>query len=105
MQEENKTPIPAQDGTAAVPVKVCRYCGKEKPTSEFHGSNRSADGLQTYCKECKKELARQRTVMRRVKDASGLNPELADFQPRELIAELRARGFYGELKFINVIKV
>lgn len=103
--QEDKTPIQAQGGNAAEPTKVCRHCGKEKPISQFHGSNRSADGLQTYCKECKKELARQRTVMRRVKDASGLNPELADFQPRELIAELRARGFYGELKFINVIKV
>lgn len=103
--QEDKTPIQAQDGDTAGPTKVCRHCGKEKPTSQFHSSNRSADGLQTYCKECKKVLARQRTVMRRVKDATGLNPELADFQPRELIAELRARGFYGELKYINVIKV
>jgi hypothetical protein len=34
-----------------------------------------------------------------------LNPELAKFQPRELIAELRARGYSGELSIRQIITV
>ena len=35
---------------------------------------------------------------------TGDNP-LSKFQPRELIAELRRRGYEGELKYTYVIKV
>ena len=33
------------------------------------------------------------------------NPELARFSPRELIAELKARGYTGELKFTQTISL
>ena len=33
------------------------------------------------------------------------NPELAKFQPRELMDELRARGFRGELEWIKKVKI
>lgn len=33
------------------------------------------------------------------------NPELAKFQPRELIAELKARGYSGELRYTQVFTV
>lgn len=33
------------------------------------------------------------------------NPELARFSPRELIAELKARGYTGELKYTQTISL
>nr|DAT06087.1 MAG TPA: hypothetical protein [Caudoviricetes sp.] len=33
------------------------------------------------------------------------NPALASFQPRELIAELRARGYKGTLTYTQEIKL
>lgn len=33
------------------------------------------------------------------------NPELAKFSPRELIAELKARGYTGELKYTQTINI
>ena len=33
------------------------------------------------------------------------NPVLAKFSPRELIAELKARGYTGELKFTQTISL
>lgn len=33
------------------------------------------------------------------------NPELAKFHPRELIAELKARGYSGELRYTQVFAV
>ena len=35
----------------------------------------------------------------------GGNPDLAQFKPRELIEELRFRGYHGELKLTQTIKV
>lgn len=41
---------------AKVKKKRCNKCKKKKPYSEFHKRNtRCADGLQPYCKSCKKE--------------------------------------------------
>ena len=34
--------------------KVCYRCKKEKKSSEFHKSSRESDGLQNYCKVCKR---------------------------------------------------
>ena len=37
------------------PTKKCSKCGRELPVSEYHKNKAQKDGLQTYCKECKKE--------------------------------------------------
>lgn len=34
-----------------------------------------------------------------------VNPDLAKFTPRQLIEELRGRGYTGELKYVQVIKI
>ena len=36
---------------------------------------------------------------------SGANSELAKFTPRELMAELKARGYSGELSYLYTIKI
>ena len=66
------------------------------------------DGLQTYCKECGNVYARNR---KKTPGGGGnlkkiySNPELAKFSPRELIAELKARGYTGELKYTQTISL
>lgn len=102
-------------------TKRCPRCGQVKPVGEFHKKSKSKDGLQTYCKICQSEIsheqAMKRTEERRAKAASretatppnlnntqSANP-LERFTPRELIAELRRRGYKGELRYENIIKL
>lgn len=37
-------------------MKKCSKCKEEKSLSEFGKNKRKSDGLQTYCKTCKKEV-------------------------------------------------
>lgn len=79
-------------------TKVCFKCGRELPVSEFHKNKATKDGLQSHCKECTKVYEKQRKLNHELNIKDGLipvytNPELAKFQPRELMAELKARGF------------
>ena len=63
--------------------KKCSKCGLELPASEFWKNASTEDGLQKIYS----------------------NPELARFSPRELIAELKARGYTGELKYTQTISL
>ena len=88
-------------------LKKCSKCSRELPVSEFWKNASTEDGLQTYCKECGNVYARNRK-----KTPGGGNlkkiyskPELAKFSPRELIAELKARGYTGELKYTQTISL
>ena len=94
--------------------KVCRKCGKELPTSEFFASKKAKDGLHSYCKSCSMEVAKESQRRRREKKKKEemaefekmhkiyTNIELAKFTPRELMLELKARGYEGELVFREV---
>lgn len=35
-------------------LKTCAKCGEAKPLTEFNKDSNKRDGLQTWCKECKK---------------------------------------------------
>lgn len=102
-------------------MKKCSHCGQLKPVSDFYRKSNTKDGLQTYCKSCQAEVshkqAMKRTEERRERKAlseistpptlqstQSANP-LAKFTSRELIAELRRRGYRGELRFENIIKL
>jgi hypothetical protein len=93
--------------------KVCTCCKIEKPLSEF-GKNRSTkDGHSCYCRDC--QNAKMRASRGRKKDAlpSVTSPApdaethapiehaedklLKDCTPRELILELKNRGYKGRL--------
>lgn len=87
-------------------TKICVCCGKVLPISSFGKNRRSSDGLMVECKECtnkKVRASRERRKsagVRMVKtNEDGRNPELAKFHPRELIAELKARGYSGEIYY------
>lgn len=86
--------------------KKCSKCGRELPVSEFWKNASTEDGLQTYCKECGNVYAknRKKTLGGGLKKIYS-NPELVRFSPRELIAELKARGYTGELKFTQTISL
>lgn len=84
-------------------LKKCSKCSRELPVSEFWKNASTEDGLQTYCKMFMPETVRKLRGGNLKKIYS--NPELAKFSPRELIAELKARGYTGELKYTQTISL
>ena len=101
-----------------IKTKVCPKCGQELPISEFTRKTSSKDGLQCYCKKCNSkattEYARKRKEKEKARKIEDeriefekkykiyTNREVAKFQPRELMLELKARGYEGELVFREV---
>jgi hypothetical protein len=98
------------------PTKHCNKCGRDLPLSAYTKKSSSADGLQDYCKECRSEYARiynQKKRAERLENESSKlekkevviverenpmtkvysDPELARFTPRQLMQELKARGW------------
>lgn len=71
-----------------ISTKVCSCCGNELPITAFNKHGRSKDGYGSVCRACK------------AKTGDG-NPELARFTPRELIDELRCRGYHGTLEYVQ----
>src|SRR6187399_2046887 len=41
-------------------MKTCKKCGQPKPLTEFHRQAKNPDGLQYWCKECKRQENRER---------------------------------------------
>ena len=69
--------------------------------------------MQYICKECMAVYYKQRHEEKKKRKDAIIqndhtlkkvysNPELAKFHPRELIAELKARGYSGELRYTQV---
>ena len=103
-------------------TKVCKGCGRELPTTEFYANKNMKNGLGTYCKECSNRLSTEYARKRRERKKAEAkeneriefekkykvytNRELAKFNPRELMLELmlelKARGYEGELVFREV---
>lgn len=85
--------------------KVCTCCKIEKPLSEFGKNVRAKDGHNIYCKVCQNEKIRESRERRKntlpppaalpAPDAS--SKLLKDCTPRELILELKNRGYKGRL--------
>ena len=49
--------------------KTCGKCGETKPAHGFHRGLRSKDGLQPYCKACRKAAERKRPFSKVVRNA------------------------------------
>jgi hypothetical protein len=89
-------------------TKICRKCGKELSIDNFYKDRSAEDGLRCYCKACIKAYnASKKTDTERRRgggETKGFtNPDLAKFKPRELIEELKARGYKGTLTYEQVI--
>lgn len=85
--------------------KKCYRCGMLLPVSEFNKSRMAKDGLQCMCRRCQSEVQRERYSKKvaEITSTSGkglvkvyAHAELAKFHPRELMEELKARGFRWE---------
>lgn len=71
-----------------ISTKVCNCCGNELPITAFDRHGRSKDGYHKVCRACKAKLGNQ-------------NENLVKFTSRELIDELKARGYHGTLEFVQ----
>jgi tRNA G26 N,N-dimethylase Trm1 len=106
----------------SVPTKKCAKCGRELPTTMFYTNIKNKDGFQDRCKDCQREWNREyqrRKAAERKKanlntedkvetgkvvvdtkectmDKVYSDPELAKFTPRQLMQELKVRGFRWE---------
>lgn len=98
-------------------TKLCKKCGRTLPVSEFNKNAKSKDGLHTYCRNCHNDMTRKAYLKRKARNAelkeeqhkyvgTGVgDPRLAEFHPRELIAELQVRGYRGKLYVTREITV
>lgn len=91
-------------------TKICVCCGKVLPLESFGRNRQSSDGYMVTCKECTNKRYRENYRKRKEStcniskslkkvDESGRNPDLAKFHARELIAELKARNYSGEIYY------
>lgn len=95
-------------------TKICAKCGRELPIENYNKNSKTKDGLQRHCKECAREYAKASYENKKAKKIEDMriefekkykvytNRELAKFNPRELMLELKARGYEGELVFREV---
>lgn len=90
-------------------MKICKKCGRELPLEAFGKSSRSLDGLRDYCKECVNRQQRDEYARRKAKEQGistetpmgGGNKALKDFTPRELLKELKSRGYIWENMYVK----
>ena len=66
--------------------KKCKCCGKELPINYF---NKRGTGYRNICMSCER-------------DKIGVSDKFKDFTSREIIEELRSRGYKGILKYVKV---
>ena len=85
-------------------TKVCKECGQSLPRSNFSKNKATKDGLANYCKKCDKE--------RRRKSNGGITQQgvkatlkMSVFDDFMLFAELRRRGYTGELRYSKVVNI
>ena len=84
MENNSSTTMPVED------TRKCRICGKILPISKFEKFGKR--GYHTACKACE---GKEYSTDERFKDISS----------RELILELRARGYKGKLQKVTIDEV
>lgn len=83
-------------------TKVCNKCGNELPISQFYAHRGSKDGYLGHCKRCHLDIAKTKRDKAKQICADSQNP-LSTFTPRELIEELRKRGYRGTLSIVREV--
>lgn len=84
-------------------VKLCRVCREIKPKNEFPPNPNNADGFSTHCMECEKKARSQN--LKEQPSTKEQCSTLADYPTETLIAELKRRGYEGELRISRVINL
>jgi ribosome-binding protein aMBF1 (putative translation factor) len=85
-------------------TKVCKCCGRELPMSNF---KKGRWGYVSVCMDCDKQHRAENRQTRidkakqKVEDVRAENRQLClnDFTARELMAELKRRGYEGKLVY------
>ena len=88
-----------------ITTKTCKQGNIEKPITDFPHDKRSRDNHRVICKQCVKENLNSKKKQTELAKVKGFYPELAGFTPGQLIKELEYRGYYGELKVSQIIKL
>ena len=87
-------------------LKTCKCCGRTLDISNF---KKGRWGYTSICNECETRHRREKRQQRiserkqKVEDVRAENRQLclSDFTPRELMAELKRRGYEGKLTYIE----
>ena len=88
-------------------TKVCKCCGRELPISNFKTTRWGSK--VSVCTECSTNKLRENKKKRldeqkqKVEDVRAENRKLclSDFSPRELMTELKRRGYEGTLTYVE----
>lgn len=83
--------------------KRCSKCGEIKEYSKFNKSSSHKDGLQSYCKLCDREHGKLKNGSTGI--YRNISEELQKFTDKQLISELKQRGYNGELKKLVKIEI
>ena len=90
-------------------MKKCKKCGRELPLEAFGNLSTSPDGKYDRCKECVNQQQKINRDQRKAKE-QGISTEntngegneaLKGFTPRELLKELKSRGYIWENMYIK----
>ena len=95
-------------------TKKCTSCGKELPITAFRkGKANGVEFLTNICSECiskkqsdgwkRKKEQTAKAKLDLVEDAK--KQRLSEFTPRELMEELKRRGYVGTLEYVEVHKI
>lgn len=101
-------------------LKTCRTCGRTLTIDHFYRGKQFKDGYHTECKDCFDRRNRKCKEARKLakKEAKTTDQQsalvapksttapttvkaLADYTPRELMAELARRGYTGKLEYVE----
>ena len=90
-------------------TKKCKVCGKVLPITEFATHWRSKDGYRNKCRTCEGVHEKRSvgtivdTVVKR--SVEGGIAALKGIHPKDLIEELRYRGYKGKLVYTKEVVV
>ena len=90
-------------------TKKCKVCGRVLPVSEFGKHWKSRDGYRNVCRSCDGVHEKQSacavigTVIKR--SVEGGIPALKGINAKDLIEELRYRGYKGKLVYTREVVV
>ena len=92
-------------------TKVCTKYGRELPLDKFSKRSRGKDGLSPCCKDCANKYMREWYVAKKnATTEEVVTPEpvkervLSDYTPRELMAELKRKGYEIDSQGLYVLE-
>ena len=96
-------------------TKVCSCCGVEKPITEFRNVGKKNGGVVqlSVCSDCMKKKqseGRKRAYAKEQQEKVAQieilkKTRLSEFTPRELMEELKRRGYEGKLHYTEVREI